>query len=127
MRAEAVVVVALAGVLLSPATAWAGPNGDPVCATSINGCPAPGTHGDPPPCASRPDACSKQHTVQCGEWLWKIAGQRLAAEDKSIAPRNVGKIANMIYSDNRRTIGPDKSRLKVGQRLTIRAVEDWPV
>ncbi len=126
MRAIAVVGVALAGVLLAPANAWAGPNGDPVCATSVNGCPAPGTHGDPPPgCDGRP--CSTQHTVQRGEWLWKIARTKLAQQGKPISARNVRKIADMIYADNRRTIGANKNRLRVGQRLTIRPTQNWPV
>lgn len=128
MRTTSVLALALSSVLLSPGTAaWAGPNGDPVCATSPSGCPAPGTHGDPLPCDKTPSPCATQHKVQRGEWLWKIARQRLAAEGKSTAPHNVRKIANMIYGDNRRTIGPDKNRLKIGQRLVIRAVEDWPV
>lgn len=109
MRTAPLVALALSSVLIAPGPASAGPNGDPVCATDGTNC-QPSTH-----------------VVERGEWLWKIARVRLAASGKSTAPRNVGKIADMIYSDNRRVIGPNKNRLRVGQRLTVRPTGQWPV
>ena len=72
MRTAPRVALALSSVLIAPAPAWAGPNGDPVCATDGTNC-QPSTHA-----------------VQRGEWLWKIARARLAAAGKSTAPTNVG-------------------------------------
>ncbi len=111
MRAQTVIGVALAAVLLAPTTAWAGPGGDAICDL-------------------RPQdafCASETHQVERGEWLWKIARTTLAERGKSTATPNVRKIAEMIYADNRRVIGPHKNRLRVGQRLTIRATQNWPV
>ncbi len=129
MRAKGIVGIALAGVLLAPGTAWAGPGGDPVCATDGTNCePQPTTHGPDRICDLNPrDCAASTHTVRRGEWLWKIARASLAQQGKSTATPNVRKIADMIYADNRRTIGANKNRLRVGQRLTIRATDGWPV
>jgi hypothetical protein len=110
MRVQGIIGVALAGVLLAPATAWAGPNGDGIC----------DLHPGSLYCASQ------THQVERGEWLWKIARTTLAQELQSTATPNVRKIADMIYADNRRIIGPNKNRLRIGQRLTIRARQNWP-
>ncbi len=110
MRAKGIVGIALAGVLLAPGTAWAGPGGDAVC----------DVHPRDPQCVAT------THQVQQGEWLWKIARTKLAQQGKPTATTNVRKIADMIYADNRRTIGANKNRLRVGQRLTIRATDNWP-
>ncbi len=121
MRAPVVVGIALAGVLLAPTTAYAEHAGPP-------GPPVPSSHGDPL-CAFDGTNCEPQsstHQVRQGEWLWKIARTKLARQGKSTATPNVRKIADMIYADNRRIIGPNKNRLRVGQRLTIRATDNWP-
>ncbi len=109
MRAKRIVGIALAGVLLAPGTAWAGPGGDAVC--------------DLHPQYAQ---CVTTHQVQQGEWLWKIARTKLAQQGKSTATPNVRKIADMIYADNRQAIGANKNRLRVGQRLTIRPMDGWP-
>ena len=114
MRVTSVVAIALSAVLVSPAVAYAEHSDtdhhpDPVCATDGTNC-QPSTH-----------------VVKRGEWLWKIARLRLAAAGKSTAPKNVRKIADMIYADNRRVIGPTKNRLMVGQRLSIRHRDQWPI
>lgn len=98
-------------MLLAPTTAWAGPNGDGVCDLRPRD----------PYCAA------VTHEVRQGEWLWKIARTTLAQRGKPTAAPNVRKIAEMIYADNRRSIGANKNRLRVGQRLTIRATQSWPV
>ena len=104
---------------------------DPVCATDGTNCqPQPATYGPDRICDLHPNdpACATTvHRVARGEWLWKIARTRLSAAGKPIGPRNVRKIADMIYADNRRVIGPNKNRLRPGQRLTIRPVASWPV
>ena len=104
---------------------------DPVCATDGTNCqPQPVTHGPDRVCDLRPNdpTCAAMvHRVARGEWLWKIARTRLAAAGKPAGPRNVRRIADMIYADNRRVIGPNKNRLRPGQRLTIRPASTWPV
>jgi Tfp pilus assembly protein FimV len=103
---------------------------DPVCATDGTNCqPQPDTHGPDPVCATDGTNCGAAavHVVARGEWLWKIARTRLAAAGKSTAPRNVRRVADMIHADNRRVIGSNKNRLRPGQRLSIRAVNQWPV
>lgn len=131
MPAKSVIALALSSVLLSPAAAWAGPDGDPVCATSRQGCqPEPTTHGGDEICDLDPNSAycaSTVHRVQRGEWLWKIARAKLATAGKSTAPGNVRRIADMIYADNRRIIGENKNRLRVGQCLVIRSTREWPV
>ena len=109
MRSRLLLVLLLSAVLAAPGTAWAGPDGDPVCATDGTGC-QPATH-----------------VVQPGDRLWKIARERLTAAGRSTTPRNVRKIADMIYADNTRVIGRDRHRLRVGQRLAIRVTEQWPL
>ena len=128
MRTTPLLALTLSAVLIAPGTAWAGPNGDPVCATDGTNCqPQPESHPDPV-CATDGTNCQPStHVVKRGEWLWKIARERLAAAGKPTAPSNVRKIADMIYADNRRVIGRNKNRLRVGQRLTIRVTEQWPV
>jgi Tfp pilus assembly protein FimV len=102
---------------------------DPVCATDGTNCqPQPTTHGPDSICGLNPRECAAStHTVRRGEWLWKIARTRLAAAGKPTPSRNVRRVADMIYADNRRVIGSDKNRLRPGQRLSIRAVNHWPV
>ncbi len=104
------VVLCSAAVLLAAGTtpASAGPNGDPVCAFTAAGC-GPSVH-----------------EVQRGEWLWKIARATLQEAGLDSSPVRVRKVADAIYADNRRVIGPNKHRLRVGQRLRIRDVYSWP-
>lgn len=133
--------VAACALVASPAAAYAahGPAPDPtpvvvtdpVCATDGTNCrpdPTPVVVTDPV-CATDGANCGAAavHVVARGEWLWKIARTRLAAAGMSAAPRNVRRVANMIHADNRRVVGGNQNRLRPGQRLSIRAVNQWPV
>ncbi len=120
--AGAVAGVALLGVLLAPIPAYAEHAGPP-------GPPVPTSHADPI-CALHPNdsyCVASTHHVRQGEWLWKIARARLKLAAKPASSANVRKVADMIYADNRRVIGPNKNRLRPGQRLSIRATQNWPV
>ena len=122
MRTMSVVALALSAVLVSPAAAYAEHAGSP-------GSPIPTSHGDAI-CDLHPNdpyCVASTHRVQRGDWLWKIARSRLNLAGKRASAGNVRKIADMIYADNRRVIGPNKDRLRIGQQLTIRATQGWPV
>lgn len=65
-------------------------------------------------------ASAEVHVVQQGDWLWKIAREQLRQSGTEPAPSAVQAQAEMIYQDNRAVIGPDRNRLRPGQRLRLR-------
>ncbi len=116
-RAAAAAGAVLAAVLTTASTAHAEHGGepdrtpivvtDPVCAFDGSNC-APTTH-----------------VVRRGEWLWKIARTQLRREGRPTTSRHVGALARIIYADNAAIIGRNPTRLRVGQRLSIRHPAQW--
>jgi len=104
MRNSAVLVITslIVAVVASGGVASAGPAGDPQCAFESSGC------------------ATRTHTVRDGEWLWVIARQALRADRRSVTDHSVNLVVEMIYRENRRVIGSNPSRLRPGQRLTVR-------
>jgi hypothetical protein len=56
------------------------------------------------------------HTVQPGEWLWKIARDETFAP---VTPDRVARAARFIYSLNRARIGPNPNALRPGMTLLV--------
>jgi nucleoid-associated protein YgaU len=101
-RASLVLLICLATSGLGVTTAAAGPSGDPACAFDGSGC------------------ATTTHVVRQGECLWGIARATLRARHRPTDNAHVKRMANAIYADNRKVIGSDPSRIKPGQRLSIR-------
>ena len=101
-RALVLLMAVLATSVLGTGTALAGPNGDPPCAFDESHCQ------------------TTTHVVRQGEWLWGIARQTLRESHRPTGNAQVKRVADMIYIDNRRLIGPDPDRVRPGQRLTVR-------
>jgi nucleoid-associated protein YgaU len=101
-RTLAVLLVAVAAPALSAGPAVAGPNGDPPCAFDETHCQ------------------TRTHIVRQGEWLWGIARQTLRESHRPTGNAQVKRVADMLYADNRRVIGPNPDRIRPGQQLTVR-------
>jgi len=75
-------------------------------------------------------ASADVHVVERGDWLWKIAREQLKQRTpEQLSPAGpeptaseVRAQAEVIYQDNRGTIGPNRNRLRPGQRLRLRPV-----
>lgn len=90
-------------VALTPSAAFAGPNGDPVCAFQADGC-----------------AREHPYTVRSGDWLWKISRMHIA--DHGLNTRDarlVKRHADAIYARNRAVIGRSPDRIQPGMRLLL--------
>lgn len=62
------------------------------------------------------------HVVARGDWLWQLARTELVVQGRTFTRPSdaaVQRAARRLHEANRRTIGPDPDRVRVGLRLTV--------
>jgi hypothetical protein len=77
---------------------------------------APPPEPPPPP---EPEPVLQTHTVQPGEWLWRIAREALTARSLDASAPAVHRYVDEIYARNVTVIGPDPNRILPGMVLVL--------